>query len=184
MFEHFMDFVKAVFDKAPINVIMFACSVTAFIAFGRSGSDALLYIGIFSCAFLVANLLRMLLPKWREAIKKKKEAKEEKFIKKQLLTDDFQEKAISQLDKYERSILLEIYDAYPEPVEYDSNMTPIIHLEEMCMIRGGTYLSLLGTNEMRKYSLQPWIKNAIEKGLLQEKDDSDEDESSEGEDDY
>jgi len=142
--------------QISLNVLLFTITFVSALAYWRLRNEIALYIGFGCLVFLVTSLLVKYVPKLYAR------TKEKKFYKR-FQKPRFQKKMLSKLNSFELDIIRELYEEYPELLMYDANSTPIANLNEYSMIRGtGLLIPDVGTFQ-QYYTLQPWVKQALDK---------------------
>jgi len=154
--EGLKTFMETFAKQVSLNVLLFTVSSVSALIYIRSKSEIALYVGFGCLIFLITSLMVKYIPKLYARTKEKKFYK--RFYKPR-----FQKKMLSKLDSDELDIIRELYETYPEQQSYDAYSTPIAVLIEYAMIRGEGRLIQEGYILTQRYTLQPWVKQALDK---------------------
>jgi len=156
LIEGLKAFVEAFAKQVSLNVLLFTAASVSTLIYMRSKCEIALYIGFGCLVFLITSLLVRYVPKAYSS-------RMEKKLYKKLRKPRFQRKMLSKLDSYELEILLELYEEYPEPQIYDVDSPVIVALSSRMMVHGSNQLIPLDVGRFhRYYTLQPWVKQALD----------------------
>lgn len=154
LIELIKPFIEIFAKQISLNVLVITCGVTAGIIYYHSNNKNALYTMVGTSVFFCANEF---MKKWKE-----NHSIERKFSK-MLKKRKYRDRIIKQLDVYDKKLLSELYNAYPNKKEYDIKYPPILKLNGMCMLIQGDFYIPDGLGTLNNhYTLQPWIKNLID----------------------
>lgn len=116
------------------------------------------YVSLGCFILLIVNSLIKVTPKFYEKFKEKQ------FLKK-IGNVEEQRKLFTNLDEYDIEVLSELYETYPNLLEYSASSPVILKLKGIgALILSKQRIPTYG--DFNVYvALQPWMKNAIEKNL-------------------